>query len=60
MLHDYENRIKKFVFKSEVIKLKQLKEAFMGENNLETIMNDKDCLDWRILFDDNFLDVEAN
>lgn len=54
-LKDFEKRLKKLVFNSEVIKLKQMKECFAGETNLETIVNDKDCLDWRLLFDDNFL-----
>ena len=48
-LDDFEKRLKKLVFDSEVIKLKQMKECFAGETNLETIVNDKDCLDWRLL-----------
>lgn len=54
-LDDFEKRLKKLVFDSEVINLKQMKECFAGETNLETIVHDKDCLDWRLLFDDNFL-----
>ena len=52
---DYEMRIKKLVYNSNIITLKQLKESFAGNTYLETIVNDKDCLDWRILYDNNFL-----
>jgi hypothetical protein len=57
---DFENRVKKFVYSTRTVKLKQLKEAFAGDTNLELIVNDKDCLDWRILFSDIFLDQRAN
>ena len=65
-LEDFENRLKQFVFKggSEIdrksepeqictIKLKQLKIAFAGNKYLETILEDKTSLDWRLLMWDN-------
>lgn len=57
---EFEKRVKKLVYNSRIIKLKQLKESFAGNTNLELIVNDKDCLDWRLLFDDNFLAGKEN
>ena len=40
--------------------MKQLSGAFYGNRNLEMILEDKNSLDWRIIFDENFLDAEGN
>ena len=45
-LADFERRVKSFVYGSDVVKLRQLKKAFSGDTNLETIINDKEHLDW--------------
>jgi hypothetical protein len=59
-LVDYEQRVKKFVYNSSTVTLRQLQGAFVGNRNLELILEDKNSLDWRIIFDENFLDQEAN
>ena len=48
-LDEFEMRIKKFVYDKPLIKLKQMEEAFKGNTNLETIITDKEGLDWRLL-----------
>ena len=64
-LDEYESRLKQFVYKvaqdqrkslpQEVctIKLKQLQIAFAGNEYLEKILTDKNCLDWRLLMQEN-------
>jgi hypothetical protein len=68
-LEEFENRLKQFVSKvarserkslpDEVctIKKKQLQIAFKGNTYLEAILNDKTCLDWRLLMQDNIFIV---
>jgi hypothetical protein len=55
-LNEFETRVKKFVYDSSTVTLKQLKAAFSGHSFLERILEDKESVDWRLLFDENFLD----
>ena len=60
-LEEYEDRLKRFVFKTQAnerkslpsevttIKKKQLQIAFAGNKYLEAMLNDKTSLDWRLL-----------
>lgn len=48
------------MYNSQTVTLKQLSGAFIGNRNLEIILEDKNSLDWRIIFDENFLDKEGN
>ena len=38
LLDDYETRLKKFVYRKPVVKLRQLIEAFKGNEHLEKIL----------------------
>ena len=59
-LIEFEQRVKKFVYNSSSVTLRQLQGAFVGNRHLELILEDKNSLDWRIIFDENFLDAEGN
>ena len=48
------------MYGEETVTLKQLKTAFSDHSTLTRILEDKDCIDWRLLFDENFLDEEKN